>query len=192
MKKFLVFLCAISVIFGVSAIAKAVPVVDVIDTPQPPFMDYRWYNEDWGWEHNPIIDTITSGATLNISAYDVDWDDPDFPEIDIISVYENVADAYVDIGSLTGVGSTWSYTTFVLDSMFYDDIANGLQVHIDIDSTHTENYWAVTIAKSVLEINGGQIPGPEPGASVPEPATVLLFGSGLIGLAGFTRRFRKK
>ncbi len=32
---------------------------------------------------------------------------------------------------------------------------------------------------------------PEPTPSVPEPATLILFGSGLIGLAVFRRRFRK-
>ncbi len=34
-------------------------------------------------------------------------------------------------------------------------------------------------------------PPPSPGAQVPEPATIFLLGSGILGLFGFRKKFRK-
>ena len=44
-------------------------------------------------------------------------------------------------------------------------------------------HWAMTCGNDVIE---GSAPSP-----VPEPATILLYGSGLIGLAGFGRKLKK-
>lgn len=140
---------------------------------------YRWYDEDWSWTHDPIAGPFTS-AELYISAWDVDWS---WGEVDVISVYDAASASWTTLGSLTGMNDSWSYAVFPLSSVLYDDIQAGLQVHMDIDSTHTSSTWAVTLAKSVLSVDGGNVPNPAPNATVPEPTSLSLIGIGIWGLA---------
>ncbi len=200
MKKVLLSLIFLGMILGFGSSGYAVPAVDIIQFPTPYFLDveanrtsspyYRWWNQDWGWTHSAIGTPFTT-ATLNISSFDVDWSEGADGEHDRIKVWDTSLADWRDIGELAGSGSTWSYAAFSLDSSLFDEIAAGLQVWMDIDSTHTQNWWAVTLAKSVLSLDEGELPGPGPGR-VPEPATMLLLGSGLIGLVGFARRSFKK
>lgn len=148
---------------------------------------YRWYNEDWSWQHSAIGGAFTT-ASLNISAWDVDASSG---EVDNIYALDNAT--WTLLGSLAGLDNDWGYTTFNLGANFFDDIAGGLQVFIDIDSTHNFDNWAVSLAKSVLSLDGGVLPDPDPNPtpSVPEPSTFVLMGAGLAGVAMLRKRFRK-
>jgi hypothetical protein len=145
---------------------------------------YRWFNQDWGWTHGAIGAGFAT-ATLNVSAYDVDANQGELDEI-----FAMDSGLWVSLGFLAGGNNIWSYTTFALGASFFDDIANGLQVTMDIDTTHNYNNWAVTLAKSVLSTDGGTIPDPDPNP-VPEPASLVLIGSGLAGLALRRKRSKK-
>lgn len=204
MKKIiLLFVVAVMLTFTMNSKADATT-VDTIDNSNMAagdyFLDfdsnkydspyYRKWDEDWDWQHNAIAETVTT-ATLSISAWDVDLLDG---EIDNIYAWDNGVKTL--IGSLGGSDNTWDFTTFNLGNNFFDDIATGLRVEIDIDSTNQIDVWYVTLAKSTLCINGGpndptcsEDPNPP---VVPEPSTYLLLGSGIAGLAYWRRRQKAK
>ena len=139
---------------------------------------YRDGSQDWGWQHGAISAPFST-ATLNISAFDVD---SPF-EIDSIYAYDNGVRTL--IGTLTGESDSYSFSTFNLGANFFDDIAAGLQVDVDIDSENSG--WVLTLVKSAVAVDGGALPPPTPGA-VPEPGTWAMFLGGFGLMGGLMRR----
>ncbi len=167
--------------------------VDVVEAPTGFFVptdvekyDSPFYNYagTWDWVHNAIAGVITT-AELLIAAFDVDFDgSPGFTgERDEIFAMDD--GIWTSLGFLQGGSDIWAFTTFTLGSNFFDDIASGLQVQMNIDTT--SQGWAVTLAKSVITTDGAVPPPPTPGA-VPLPAAGWLLFAGLGGLAALRRR----
>lgn len=168
----------------------AIPITDTIDATDGQAGTYfvptdaqkydspywRGRDQDWGWTHNPIAGTGFTTATLNISAFDVDYSSG---ERDAISI---VTGGGIFLGYLAGSNNSWAFTTFNLTPLLpalETEINAGLQIFMDIDANRTG--WLVTLAKSSLSVDGGALPPPQPG--VPDGgSTLALLGLALAGL----------
>lgn len=180
---------AATAVASILAATGAMAAVDTVQAPTGFFVPmvgqelsspyYRGFGENWGWTHGAITETFTS-ASLNISAYDVD---EDFGEVDNIYAFDGVT--RVLLGSLTGEDDAFSFTEFALGSNFFDDIATGLMVEMEIDVNGQG--WFVSLGKSVLTTDGSGPGNPNPGV-IPLPAAGWLMIGGIGGLAALRRK----
>ena len=156
-----------------------------IDAHKYDYPYYRGYGEDWGWQHNAIAGSFTT-ASLNISAFDVD------APYEVDNIWAMNSGTWTLLGSLAGNSDVWAFTNFSLSNDFFDDIATGLQVKLEISVPPGSSGWIVTLAKSSLSIDGSGLPPPIP-TPVPEPETyaLMLAGLGLVGAAVRRRKARQ-
>ncbi|GAB6907349.1 putative Secreted protein containing PEP-CTERM bacterial domain [Desulfosarcina cetonica] len=177
MKKVIVFLCSLVLVFGLVSVASAVPTTwtDTIDWNPDQFVD------DWNsvsYTHDITddgFDTIFGGDyitdySLTIRLYDDQsgWDEV-FVETAFISQPGIIGDGFYNF-SYTSETYGWS-------------LAGLIQLNLlgTLDVTVTSVFGDFYLDYSILTANGESAP-------VPEPATMLLLGTGLVGLAGASRK----
>jgi hypothetical protein len=176
MKKFLGLLSGLLLVLAVAGSASALSYSITVD-----LSGYGWGNDLITWSHEAPADfevpfDIINSASITISYKYIDT-----------SIGEDVWLDDTFIGTL-GTGSIspdyWDSVTFDVSAELYP-FANGslLNFALQVNETkdgHWRDYW---FGKSTfdLDYDNGSAP-------VPEPATMLLFGIGLLGLVGLSRR----
>lgn len=148
-------------------------------TPHSPTTEDYFGNGEF-WEYGLVLDnhngSTSSGiATLYQATSTADYI---FAENTGTSIYRAGQEVLLNTSDKQAVGTgTWElfsdHITFTIDpsllSLGVDDL--GIR-------------WSMTCANDIIE-------GSVPSNTVPEPATMFLFGTGLAGLAGFSRRRKK-
>jgi hypothetical protein len=114
---------------------------------------YSWYDQDYGWQHDfpdySQPDLLILQATLTIRAWDVDsetshgWD----------GEYDGVTGdgVWLNPQYLQGTNNTWSVTVFNVDpNTLMDGLLN---LWLNIDMHHNQDWWATTLDYSRLDID---------------------------------------
>ncbi len=183
MKKFLVFLCAVTLVFGVVGSAGAVP---------------------WTWTDNYDPDDIFfsgghHGGIQNHTFVHSIIDEGFDPFEDLVITYDLTMNFYDDSYGRNEPGDRpfeWvsiDLPGFIADQVVeidFSDVDLGMSLfgwaQLNLTGELTVNIERVKgdfyFGQSQLAAHGNET------APVPEPSTILLLGVGLLGLAGFSRK----
>jgi hypothetical protein len=190
MKKFTILAVAVLMVFGVAGAASAISYTDTATLGVT--LGDGWGNpsESHTWQHNMPSDfevpyDVVNSATLSIDAsYVTASNDGVVVEGEFVGVLNH---EYLDTsGPIWTWHMVWDTTTsFDVSGIIASGWNNGEPLSVTVNAIELLGFNYLTLNSSTLELDYDNV---DP---VPEPGTVLLLGSGILGLIALKRKRRR-
>ncbi len=196
MKTYMMLIIAVSLIFGLSGSAGAIAFSDTVHfnaTLSESPLSRLFIGDTLDYSHETPADfevpwDIVNSAELEIAGY---WIDDNNDTVEVNGKVAGILESGGSYGSLpywSFSGWQWvswdrpAISTFNIASTF-DSWTRGAPLDISITAEGNAGDGILQVARSTFRLDYEN----QSAAPVPEPATILLMGAGLLGLTGYRR-----